>query len=439
MPILRTESNRPVGLDWNNWEQHRFVLSITKNIAHQGIQRAMKQSMLLLVFAISLPAAIQAQGAAHAGRGYTGIAVASDAFAGLWNPAALAFLPGKEVVLQPYLSSLSGDVEEIFAGLRYNLPRLGTFGGYFSYTDLGKQERTDPEGNHLGTFRSYAWTVTVSFVMQVTQKSAVGFNIERIYQYLAYLGGEEEPGGGRSDFAFDLGYYRKELFLTNLDLGLSIRNMGGEVEGYQNMMGGHVASTQSQYVYPRPVKFALGFKWRVVDREPGGLALYFDLNKILVASHPSVDFDGDGIIGGHDKAGNPDDGGEYSRDGEREYAHTDPWYLGLITSWYDDWLYGGDIDRNGDGIINADEEGNRDEGSLRDELRTITPHIGFEWRFLTHYVFRAGMTHDRIGKIREYTLGGGFHFRAFRIDLAYIPVREISTGNQMLISMNLAF
>ncbi|MFC1583521.1 hypothetical protein ACFL4U_02440 [Candidatus Neomarinimicrobiota bacterium] len=171
----------------------------------------------------------------------------------------------------------------------------------------------------------------------------------------------------------------------------------------------------------------------------GGIALFYDLNKLLVASHPSIDFDGDGYIGGYDSRGNRDDGGEYSRDGEREVAHTDPWYRGLITSWYDDWLYGGDVDWDGDGEIDDEELGNQDEGSLKNELRTMTPHIGIEGRFLTRYLIRAGMIHDKISQARDYTFGAGVHFRSYRFDFAYVPGEGFAAGNKMLLSMNLAF
>jgi hypothetical protein len=257
----------------------------------------------------------------------------------------------------------------------------------------------------------------------------MGLNIARIHQHLSeFSTGGEEGDGSTTELAFDLGYYRRQLVLSGLDMGISIRNMGPQI-----------ARSQERQADPRPIKFIFGFKWSIIAQESYGIALFYDLNKLLVASHPNVDFDGDGYIGGYDSHGNPLQGGEYSRDGEREVAHTDPWYRALITSWYDDWLYGGDVDRDGNGAIDADEVGNQDEGSFKDEMRTITPHTGVELRFLTYYLVRAGMIHDKIGQTRDYTFGAGIHFGSFRLDVAHVPGWGLSTGKRMLFSMNLAF
>ena len=45
----------------------------------------------------------------------------------------------------------------------------------------------------------------------------------------------------------------------------------------------------------------------------------FDANKLLVASYPSMDWNGDGIISGSE-----------------EQEHKDPWYKGVFTAWLDE-------------------------------------------------------------------------------------------------------
>ena len=57
-----------------------------------------------------------------------------------------------------------------------------------------------------------------------------------------------------------------------------------------------------------------------------------------------MDWDADGVIGGFDKEGNLLTFGDYNSAGKRETAHADPFYVGIFTSWVDDWLLGGDMD-----------------------------------------------------------------------------------------------
>ena len=59
-----------------------------------------------------------------------------------------------------------------------------------------------------------------------------------------------------------------------------------------------------------------------------------------------MDWDGDGLIGGYDKNGKESlNNNDYNKNGKMEIAHKDPLYKAIFTSWVDDWLLGGDIDK----------------------------------------------------------------------------------------------
>ena len=66
----------------------------------------------------------------------------------------------------------------------------------------------------------------------------------------------------------------------------------------------------------------------------------------------------------------------------------DPWYLAIFTSWWDDWIYGGDRDLNGDLRIDSVEAGNRKDGSLSRELDTIVRNVGLDRMSIQHYPSR---------------------------------------------------
>lgn len=404
----------------------------------------MKRLTLILTAVILLQGAVQAQstasaiflliapGAAAVGRGATGVADASDAFAGYYNPAALAFLPRLEVVLQGsrWLPNLADDMIYIFPGLRYNVPGIGTFGGHVIYLDLGTQQGMDERGEPTVEFSSSMAAATVSFGTKMSPLSSVGFNVKLIRQNLSAIAvGGEEGTGVSTDFAFDFGYYRQQFIFSRLDLGLAVSNIGPKI-----------AFIDEEQADPAPTNMKLGIKWRLIETRYNRVSLLYDMNKLLVASYPSIDYDGNYEIGGFDADGNPSSGGEYGENGRREQAHTDPWYLALFTSWFDDWHFGGDIDRDGNMYIDSTEAGNRNEATIMDELDTITHNFGVEYWYSTYFAIRVGFIYDKLGKISNPTFGAGIRFGGYGFDFGYIYGEQgHPLSNTMLYSINLAF
>lgn len=184
----------------------------------------------------------------------------------------------------------------------------------------------------------------------------------------------------------------------------------------------------------------LGIKWRMIETRYNRVSLLYDMNKLLVASYPSIDYDGNYEIGGFDADGNPSSGGEYSENGRWEQAHTDPWYLALFTSWFDDWRFGGDIDRDGNMYIDSTEAGNRNEATIMDELDTITHNIGVEYWYSTYFAIRVGFIYDKLGKIWNPTFGAGIHYGPYGFDFGYIYGDEgHPLTNTMRFSLNIGF
>jgi hypothetical protein len=400
-----------------------ILILLTVLLSHGAVQAQSTASAIFLLIA---------PGATAGGTGEAQVAAATDAYASYWNPAALAFLPRGEVVYQraAWLPNLANDMVYNYIGGRYNIPDIGTFGGHIIYLDLGEQEGRDEYNNPTVNFSSSMLAATVSFGTKMSPLSAVGFNAKIIHQNLAESGaGAEEGEGVSTDFAFDISYYRQQFLFSRLDLGLSVSNIGPKI-----------AFIDEDQADPAPTNLKLGFKWRIIETRYNRLSLLYDMNKLLVASYPSIDHDGDLIIGGFDEDGNPSAGGEYGDNGKREVAHTDPWYLALFTSWFDDWRFGGDIDRSGDGIIGEDEVGNKDEATILDELDTITHNVGLEYWYSTYFAIRAGFIYDKLGKIWNPTFGAGIHYGPYGFDFGYIYGEEgHPLTNTMRFSLNMAF
>ncbi len=258
-------------------------------------------------------------GSSAAGAGEAQVAKVDDAYASYYNPAGLGFLRGKEVVMQHvnWLPNLADDIFYDFLAYRQSVPGLGTFGGHLIYLNLGEQQGMDAQGNATNLFKSYMMAFNLSYGTQIAEDKSVGMNFKVFYQKLADDVVQGETGDPYStDFAFDIGYLQK--FGSNMQhqFGFSIQNIGPPID-----------FIDSQQADPAPTNMKFGIYSQLYDDGINKINLLFDANKLLVASYPAMDWNGDGLISG-----------------SKEESHIDPWYKGVVTAWLDDWYYGGDYD-----------------------------------------------------------------------------------------------
>ena len=418
-------------------------------------------------------------GARAGGMGEAQVAVANDAYASFWNPAGLAFLKGSEMALMHvnWLPNLADDMYYEFFAYRKHFPYLGTLGGHLIYLNLGEQIRMgESPDDYLGTFTSYMTALTLSYSSLLTPKSSLGINAKVSYQHLTNFGAGGEKGKGTStDFGFDIGYLRKEFLTPNLTLGLTITNIGPKVS--------FIDPAQAD---PQPTNFTLGFNYAIINSEYNKLHIVYDVDKLLVAAYPDMDWDGDGYIGGYDENGHASDkNAEYNSEGQHETAHSDPIYIGIFTSWVDDWLLGGDMDmtktssdeydhiiggydwkdRNGNGEIDADEGemiatdgepgdgdwgdyneygqkevGSAKERTIMNELDKLVHNIGMEYWYGKYFALRAGYYYDKTGRIMNPTFGVGLRFANYGFDFGYTSGEpDHPLANTMRFSLNMEF
>jgi hypothetical protein len=404
------------------------------------------------------------------GMGEAHVGLADDAYASYWNPAGLGFLTGTEFAFMHvnWLPNLADDMAYDFFAVRKSIPNIGTVGGHLIYLNLGEQTRTDEIGVELGKFSSYMFAFNLSYSTKINENSAFGINAKVSYQHLTDQGaGAEEGKGSSTDFGFDLGYMKKEFFLPRLTLGTTITNIGPKVS--------FIDPAQAD---PQPTNFTLGFNYQVLNSEYNKLSVAWDINKLLVASYPDMDWDGDGFIGGYDEDGNETNKNAfYNKDKKKEVAHTDPLYLALFTSWFDDWFLGGDIDmatagnladgiiggwnwvdNNGNGKINVDEGemveseggkyneygqkevGSGDARSIKNELRQFVHNFGLEYWYANVFAIRLGYIYDYNGKLFNPTMGIGLRYGGYGFDFGYTfgkPGHPLE--NTMRFSLNWAF
>ena len=442
--------------------------------------------VFLSIFLVSTPVYSQSEagaiflliapGARAGGMGEAQVAVANDAYASYWNPAGLGFLEGTELALMHvnWLPGLADDLYYDFFAFRKSYPTLGTIGGHIIFLNLGEQVRTSETGEELGTFTSYMSAFSMSYSALISRNQSFGLSAKVSYQHLVEIGAGSEKGKGVStDFGFDLGYLHKKWLSDKLTLGLSVSNIGPKVS--------FIDPDQAD---PQPTNLTLGFNYAIINSEFNKLNLVYDVDKLLVSSYPDMDWDSDGYIGGYDEDGDPSPGNDYNKEGKLEIAHTDPIYLAIFTSWFDDWFLGGDIDKSasdgqGDKIIGGydwidnDEDGNIDledgeivqtpgapgdpgwgkynewgqkevgnskDRGISDELDKLVHNLGVEYWYGKYFAIRSGFYYDKTGKISNPTFGIGLRFAGYGFDFGYTYGE---TGhpltNTMRFSLNIEF
>ncbi|MEA1986233.1 MAG: PorV/PorQ family protein [Candidatus Marinimicrobia bacterium] len=369
------------------------------------------------------------------------VANSQDAYSSYWNPAGMAFMPKSEIGLMHanWLKNLGIDdmyYDVVTGGVKTS---MGTFGGHIIYLNLGEQQRTSPTGMDMGTFRSYLTATTLSYGTKLSKNSAIGINTKVVYQKLTDKGTVQEEGTGSAlHFAFDVGYQKRRIFSDRVDFGMALSNIGPKVT--------FIDEAQAD---PQPTNLKLGFNFNIVDQQFHKFSVVTDMNKMLVASHPSMDIDGDHYIS------------------DSEEGYTDPLYKAIFTSWTDDWKYDGDIDYDGNGKIGgftfndisgtyeADtsagswgdfnergkkEVGSKDDGSFQNEIDEMIFNVGMEYAYNNLFFLRAGFAYDKAGDIKTPTLGFGILYHNIGADFGYTSAEEgHPLANTMRFSLRFMF
>ena len=212
-------------------------------------------------------------GARAIAMGESYVAIADDATASYFNPAALAGQNKKKINFthSKWLPGLADDLSYEFLAYSSPLEGWGNIGLNVALLNLGEQTRTDERGNAQGTFRSYDVALSAAYGAQIGDNTSAGIGLKFIRSNLADQGAGIERGKGvGNSFAADLGFQWRAT--SNFTFGAALRNLGPKIA--------YIDASQAD---PLPQHLVIGTAYEVVDTQYHDVLLSMDLYKPLIA------------------------------------------------------------------------------------------------------------------------------------------------------------
>jgi hypothetical protein len=212
-------------------------------------------------------------GARSHGMGESYVAIADDATASYFNPAALAGQTQQQVnaTHMKWLPALADDLSYSFLGYSVPIEGWGNFGFNVALLNLGEQIRTDERGNTDGTFSSFDVALSTAYGSQISDNMSAGIGLKFIRSNLADQGAGIERGKGvGNSFAADLGLLWKPN--PTMSVGAALRNLGPKIA--------YIDASQAD---PLPQHIVVGFAYQALDTEFNDLLLSADVYKPLIA------------------------------------------------------------------------------------------------------------------------------------------------------------
>jgi hypothetical protein len=303
--------------------------------------------------------------------GEAGVAIANDANAMHWNPAALAFIPGQfgfSLSYSPWLRSLGiPDINLAYLGGYYNFgEKGGTLGTSLRYFSLGQIDFTTIEGEPAGSDKPNEFAFDVAYARKITSDLSASVALRYAYSRLASNANLSFDLKPASTFAADLSFfYAKDFSMSQMpakfSAGINISNIGAKVSYTE-------ASGQKDFI---PTNLRIGYAFKLGVDEYNSLTFTNDFNKLLV----------------------PSEGGASSKT--------------LI-----------------DGIFSSFGDAT---GGFSEEISEITLSLGMEYWYRELFAARVGYFYEdpQKGNRQFISLGAGVRYNVFGLDFSYLaPLQQ---------------
>lgn len=206
--------------------------------------------------------------------GLAHVAVASDADAAWWNPAALGFAEWSQSATGTYRRVQLLDPEAfgyLSLGYAIRIEGVGTMAADFSYISYGTQIYTDQSGQFLGEFTPYMLAPAAAFGGKVSEDLAVGlgFKVVHAYWFPGEVGTPREYNSSATSVALDGGLLWSSK-QQPVSVGVVVQNLGPGLE----------YSTEDSDPLPRRLRGGVGYQ--AVSTVDHALLVAADLDQPLV-------------------------------------------------------------------------------------------------------------------------------------------------------------
>ncbi|MBV7440000.1 type IX secretion system outer membrane channel protein PorV [Weeksellaceae bacterium TAE3-ERU29] len=318
------------------------------------------------------------------GLGDMGVATSSDAFSQYWNPAKYVFsksYSGVGVSYTPYMTKLTDDVFLLNSAFHTYLgdEQRSALGVSIYYFNIGTVDLTNYVGGQIidqGKAKPNEFSLDVSYGLKLSDN--FGMAVAGRYVRSDLNNGDQNANTKAANtFAVDVaGFYesdRMDLVGTQgvLRAGFNISNVGPKLD-YSN------SDEKESYL---PTNLRLGSTYDFLLDDYNKLTLGLELNKLLVPT-PVLSENG---------------------------AYYETPNKGVISGIF--------------GSFNDAPDG------FSEELKEFTWALSAAYVYNDAFAFRTGYFHESMEKgARQYaTLGAGFKFNSFGLDLSYlIPTNNIN-------------
>ncbi|MFN8281135.1 MAG: type IX secretion system outer membrane channel protein PorV [Saprospiraceae bacterium] len=319
--------------------------------------------------------------------GDAGVALSADPNAIHHNAARLAFAEQDlsiSATLSPWLRNLGIDDIYLFYLSGYKkIDKLQTAGMAIRYFSLGSIDFKDENGMDLGTGRPNEFEVVGSYARKLSPNLSASLSAKYARSSLASnrtIGGTQIYPA--TTFGADLGvFYKGKLGASGrsnyLSLGGSITNLGAKVSYTRN--------TVKDFI---PTNLAIGANYEMNFDDYNTLNAIFDINKLMVPSPCPI---GDSTCF------------DVNKNRIADYREKDL-FTGVFGSFTDA------------------------TGGFREELQELMLSFGLEYWYDKTFAIRMGYFHENAlkGNRKFFTLGTGFKYNVFSINLSYLVPTNIT-------------
>lgn len=307
--------------------------------------------------------------------GDAGVAALPDQNAAAINPSKLAYMEkpyGISLSYSPWLNNLKADVNLAFLTAYYKIDERNTIGTSLRYLSLGTVQLFDANSQDLGNYSPNEFAFDVTYSRKFGESFSLGTAIRYIRSDLVsgQLSSRSSGDAGNAVAMDASAYVRKPTVIFGTDaflgFGLNISNIGTKI-----------AYNDAGNKFFLPANMRLGAASTFIFNEVNEFTFALDLNKLLVPGQPVYNNDGKIVSGIDPNVSVP---------------------AGIFNSFSDA------------------------PGGMSEELQELSIGAGLEYNYHKKIALRGGYAYENSqkGQRRYFTVGAGFKYKPFVLDLAYM-------------------